>query len=131
MTTTWIVVANARVARVFAQNGPNKELELVSECAAEVMPASRPHGGRQPRRGEFPKNEAKGFAHKLAQDLYTGRSRGRYGRAILVAPPAFMGMLNAELDGPTAHMVSSRLDKDYTRSELRALSLKLKDCLRP
>lgn len=129
MTTTWILVANSRHARLFANHGPNKGLELVQECAAESMPTSRPQGGRLPRRGEPPRHSAQGFAHRLAGDLYNGRSRGRFGRAIIVAPPAFMGMLNAELDGPTAQLVSGRLDKDYTRSGAQDLCLHLEQCL--
>jgi protein required for attachment to host cells len=129
MTTTWILVANSRHARLFANHGPNKGLELVQECAAEELLTNRPQGGRQAKRGEPPRLEARGFAHRLAGDLHRGRSRGRFGRAIIVAPPAFMGLINAELDGPTAQMVSERLDKDYTRSGHDALSHQLEQCL--
>jgi hypothetical protein len=40
-----------------------------------------------------------------------------------------MGMLNAELDGPTDKMVSSRVGKDYTRTEARELRQQLGGCL--
>ena len=131
MSTTWILVANARHARLFANHGPNQGLELVKESvvehSAEAM--TRPEGGRSPRRGDPPKHDALGFAHRLARELYQGRSRGRYARAILVAPPGFMGMLNSELDRPTAHLISNRLDKDYTKTEKRALCTHLENCL--
>ena len=130
MTTTWILVANARNARLFANHGPDKGLELVQSCAAEESETSPPQSGRLSRRADLPRQTALWFAHRLASDLYKGRSRGRYARAIIVAPPSFMGMLNAELDGPTDKMVSTRLGKDYTRDEERALKQHLKGCLR-
>ena len=61
-------------------------------------------------------HEAKVFAQELAQTLYQGRTTNAFKRAILVAPPAFMGLLNAVLDGPTAQMVTDRFEKDYTKT---------------
>ncbi|HEX5125715.1 MAG TPA: host attachment protein [Rhodocyclaceae bacterium] len=131
MSTTWILVANARHARLFAHHGPNQGLELVTETVAEKSADAMmtPNGGRTPRRGDPPKHQAQGFAHRLARELYQGRSRGRYAHAILVAPPAFMGMLNSELDKPTASLVSKRVDKDYTKTGKGALSSHLEHCL--
>ncbi|MDP5241252.1 host attachment protein [Uliginosibacterium sp. 31-16] len=131
MSITWIVVANARHARIFAQNGPNKALELVQESALDEDATAMPEsvGRASPRRGQPERNGARSFAHQIGSELCSGRSRGRFSRAILVAPPAFMGMLNAELDAPTASLVSSRLDKDYTRSQTQELSGHLSQCL--
>lgn len=131
MSTTWILVANARHARLFANHGPNKGLELVHEAEADLAAeATRmPVSGRASPRGEPPKHAERSFAHRLARDLHNGRSRGDYARAIIVAPPGFMGLINHELDGPTASMVSDRLDKDYTRSEPEQLRTQLSGCL--
>lgn len=130
MSTTWILVANARHARLFANHGPNKGLELVQEAMAdeEILESKKTIGRASPH-GEPPKHAAHGFAHRLARDLAMGRSSGSYSRAILVAPPAFMGMLNSELDPPTASLVSGRLDKDYTRAEPTQLCSHLEGCL--
>ena len=113
MTTTWILVANARNARLFANHGPDKGLELVEACTAEELETDPPQNGRLSRRADLPKQTAQGFAH-----------------AIIVAPPGFMGMLNAELDGPTDKMISTRVGKDYTRDVERDLKKHLKGCLR-
>jgi protein required for attachment to host cells len=131
MTMTWIVVANARHARIFAHSGPNKTLELVQEDAlgADEEPFQEPGGRASPKHKEPERLVARGFAHRVAHKLNHGRSRGDFKRAILVAPPAFMGLLNAELDAPTASLVSDRLDKDYTRSETRELREHLGQCL--
>jgi protein required for attachment to host cells len=131
MSITWIVVANARHARIFAQSGPNKALELVKETELDAEAVSMPEsdGRASPRRGQPGRSVARSFAHQIGGELCSGRSRGRFSRAILVAPPAFMGLLNAELDGPTASLVSGRLDKDYTRSHAQELSSHLGQCL--
>lgn len=130
MSVTWILVANARHARLFAQSGPNKDLELVKESlATNGNGAHRKEPGRASPRREQPGQAGRNFAHRLAQDLCTARSHGSFNRAVLVAPPGFMGLLNAELDTPTAHMVSSRLDKDYTKEAAADLSSHLGQCL--
>ncbi|MBS1210801.1 MAG: hypothetical protein H6R19_3199 [Proteobacteria bacterium] len=131
MSITWIVVANARHARIFSHSGPNKALELVKETELDSAAAAMPEsiGRASPRRGQPGRNVARGFAQKVATDLCSERSRGRFNRAILVAPPEFMGLLNAELDAPTASLVSGRLDKDYTRSEAITLRNHLGQCL--
>lgn len=130
MTTTWILVANARNARLFAHHSAEKGLELVETCMADELETDPPQNGRLSTRADLPKQTAQGFAHRLAGNLYKGRSRGRYAKAIIVAPPSFMGMLNAELDGPTDKLVSTRVGKDYTRDQERDLQKHLRGCLR-
>lgn len=131
MSMTWIVVANARHARIFSHSGPNKNLELIkeTELGEDEMNAVESSGRASPKCKSPERHNAQGFAHRLARDLYSGRSQGAFQRAILVAPPAFMGLLNAEIDSPTASLITSRLDKDYTRSEASALSSHLSHCL--
>ncbi|KAF7598793.1 MAG: hypothetical protein CGU28_13530 [Candidatus Dactylopiibacterium carminicum] len=131
MSMTWIVVANARHARIFAHSGPNKALELVQEHALSVEEqVIQESGGRaSPKHKEPDRLAARGFAHRVARGLCHARTRGDFKRAILVAPPAFMGLLNAELDPPTASLVSDRLDKDYTRAETHKLRQHLGQCL--
>jgi protein required for attachment to host cells len=131
MAITWILVANASLAKLYANLGPNKGLTLVKEL---IHPKSRQKNGElvsdrsgangangsgggsmQPQ--TLPKqHEAKVFAHEIAHALYQGRTANAFKRAILVAPPAFMGLLNAEIDGPTSQMITDRFEKDYTKT---------------
>ena len=135
MSITWVLVANARSAALYENQGPNKGLTLVKQLEPEAdglvedlsvgaMDRSSWHGP-----GDLRRNKAKGFAHRLAGELRSGRTRNRFSRAVLVAPPTFMGLLNAELDSPTAQKVSGRLEKDYTRNSTSDLCGKLSDCL--
>lgn len=131
MAITWILVANASLAKLYANPGPNKGLTLVKEL---IHPESRQKNGElvsdrlganaangsgggsmQPQ--TLPKqHEAKVFAHEIAETLYQGRTANAFKRAILIAPPAFMGLLNAVIDGPTAQMITDRFEKDYTKT---------------
>ncbi len=140
----WILVANASKAKLYGNSGPHKGLqllkeldhpesrlknaELVTDRSGHMQSAGNGHGARQPQTA--PKqNEARHFAQELARELIHGRTTNRYHRAILVAPPAFMGLLNGAIDGPTSQLVSDRLEKDYTKSSDKELSDHLADCI--
>lgn len=137
---TWILVANASNAKLYANGGPKKGLTLVKELAhpesrqknsdlvtdraGHMQSAGNGHGARQPQ--TVPKqHQAHTFATELARELASGRVARRFERAILVAPPAFMGMLNGAMDGQTSLLVSDRFEKDYTRVPMRELAGRL------
>ena len=142
MAITWILVANASLSRLYANDGPNKGLELIKELihpqsrqknkelvtdrpgAIQSSPGSGYESHAQPK-----EQAARAFAHELAQEFYQGRTQNAFRRAILVAPPTFMGMLNAVIDGPTDKLVSNRLEKDYTKSTEPVLTQRLGACI--
>lgn len=144
MAITWILVANASLARLYENLGPNKGLKLVKELIhpesrfknselvtdrpGSMMSSGNGQGARQPQ--TQPKDhEAKVFAHELAQELYQGRTQNICSRAIVFAPPSFMGLLNSVLDTPTAQMITDRFEKDYTKSPEPQLRERLATCL--
>jgi protein required for attachment to host cells len=142
--TTWILVANASKAKLFANQGPKKGLsllkelehpesrqknaELVTDRAGHMQGSGNGHSARQPAT-EPKHNEARSFAQELARELNYGRSTNQFNRAILVAPPSFMGLLNGLLDGPTSQIVSDRFEKDYTRANEKELATHLESCI--
>lgn len=144
MAITWILVANASQAKLYANAGPKKGLKLIKdmkhpesrEKAADLV-SDRPgqlHSPGNSHRASQPKtdpktNEARHFAQELARELNHGRASGLVERLILVAPPAFMGLLNEKLDNPTAHLVSDRFEKDYTKAGEKELSGHLESCI--
>ncbi|NMG45623.1 host attachment protein [Aromatoleum toluvorans] len=144
MAITWILVANASLAKLYANLGPNKGLTLVKELihpesrqknsdlvtdrAGASPSAGNGSGSKQPQ--TVPKtHEAKVFAQEIAQELYKGRATNAFGRAIVIAPPSFMGMLNAVLDSPTAQLITDRFEKDYTKEPEPVLRERLASCL--
>ena len=96
MAITWILVANASLARLYANFGPKQGLQLVKELvhpesrmknselssdrAGQIQSNGSGHGAREQQTP--PKlNAAKNFAQMLAKELYLGRSRNAFGRA--------------------------------------------------
>lgn len=144
MATTWILVANACQAKFYANTGPKKGLKLIKDLKhpesrekASDLVSDRPgqmHSPGNGHRASQPKtdpktNEARHFAQELARELNHGRASGQVERLILVAPPAFMGLLNEKLDGTTASLVSDRFEKDYTKSSDKELAGHLESCI--
>ncbi|NMG74121.1 host attachment protein [Aromatoleum diolicum] len=144
MAITWILVANASLAKLYANLGPNKGLtlvkelihpesrqknsELVTDRAGSMASAGNGSGSKQSQT-EPKVHEAKVFAQEIAQELYHGRATNAFGRAIVFAPPAFMGMLNSVLDNPTAQLITDRFEKDYTKEPEPVLRERLASCL--
>ena len=128
--STWILVANATTATLYSRSTLDqkparirelvhpesrmKNAELSSDRAGHMQSSGDGHGARQPR-SEPKQNEAEHFARELAQVLLRGRTAGDCQKIVLVAPPAFLGLINAALDGPTAKLVTAHFEKDYTQ----------------
>lgn len=135
MSVTWIMVANASQAKLFANHGPRKGLQFIKEL---VHPESREktsdlvsdrsgsHTGTG--HGAFvqatdPKHhEAERFALEVSRELDDGRLKNAYDRLILVASAPFMGLVNSRLPEPVRSKLSESIDKDYTRLPIKDLA---------
>ena len=136
MAKTWILVANASQARIFFRNGIKQELtlvkelmhpesrmknsELVTDRAGYMQGTGNSHGSKQPQT-EPKQNEALHFAQELAQELNSGRCSQQFERIVLVAPPAFMGLLGEKIDTQTAKLIDGKIGKDYTQADEKTL----------
>jgi len=130
MANTWILVAHDAGARVFANRGPGKGLELIEaidhpEGRARDRDIVSDRPGRSfrkdsgdPRRAAMSRSQGphdrvvSDFARALAGKLQNARMENRYTRLVLVAPPRFLGLLRSSLDGPTAQLVIGSVPKD-------------------
>lgn len=137
-TITWILIADASKARLFAvhkarlfQDDNTNNLQLISEFTHND---SRKKGSDlvSDKMGEFgsgsfaattsPKaHEAEQFAQELVTHLDTGRKENSFRDFILVAPPAFMGLLHKHMHQETKKLLSQSIEKDYTHDEGRVL----------
>src|SRR5262245_8067804 len=131
---TWLLVADASKARIFAM------------CKARFMKRQRPDDLKllgcftheesrmkaseltTDRFGQFgsgnfeeatpPKTrEAEEFALELISYLETARKTQSYRDLIIVAPPAFMGLLNKHMPQQVHKLVTQNIEKDYTQHE--------------
>ncbi len=130
MTSTWILVADAARARLFASDRPGGPWSVVScltnpdgkapgrhattERAPRVMEsvgtarhAIEPHTTLRDKSTDR-------FAHMLRQELERGASEHRYEHLVLVAPPHFLGALHGILDKALRDRVSGELHNDFT-----------------
>ena len=131
MSKTWILVANRSSARIFSNDGSDKELSLLQDIAHpeghlkdQDFNADKPgrsfDSGGQGRhamgKSESPtEHEAARFAKELADTLNKGRGTNEFSRLVLIAEPGFLGTLKSTLDDQTAKLVTDTLDKDFSR----------------
>lgn len=144
MPTTWILVANAAQAKLYANQGPNKGVELVGEYAhpesrekGSDLVSDRPgrvqghgngHGSYIPHM-DPKQNAADHFARKLAHLLEEGRAKGLYERLILTASAPFHGQLKQHLSSGVSKLVTGSVDRDYTNASERELPGLLAGCV--
>lgn len=142
MTTHWILVADAARARLFSAGPALDRFALLEEHAHDESRAKNSDlvssppgrmngapGGPQSaldRHTEPHHVEVDAFARQLAERVRLGRADASFEGLILVAPPAFLGLLRGHLDAPTARAVLGSVDRDWTREEARDLPDKIR-----
>lgn len=139
MNSIWILSANSARATIFTAESaqtPLVELETFDNPDSRVKQADLAsdragrsfdsHGeGRHAMEAPLdPKQQVQiGFAKRIADRLEQARVEHAFERLVLVAAPAFLGLLRPNF-GPTLQsLVSLEVDKDYTAlrpEELRA-----------
>ncbi|MEJ1994153.1 MAG: host attachment protein [Limibacillus sp.] len=129
-TRTWILVADAGRARIFANNGVGKGLTEVTDGEHEnPLPKTRELGSDKPGRSfdsagegrhamapraDWHEQAKEAFAKELADWLKSAHQANAYDRLVLAAPPKTLGDLRAELDPQVAKLVSAEISKDLT-----------------
>jgi len=142
---TWIVVADAAAARIFALNGPRQSIALdpVRELKAEIK-RSREIGSDRPGRSHDragfgrhaeepptdPKRHAKfSFAREVGQVLEDERRRNAFARLHVVAPPQFLGDLRSVMGSELRALVDTEINKDLTKLSVHELKPQIQDLL--
>ena len=129
-TRTWILIADAGRARIFANNGVGKGLTEVTDGEYEnPLPKTREIGSDKPGRtfdsagegrhamaprADWHEQAKEAFAKELADWLKSAHQANAYDRLVLAAPPKTLGDLRAELDPQVAKLVSAEISKDLT-----------------
>lgn len=129
-THTWILVADAGRARIFANHGVGKGLSEVTEGEqVNPLPKTREIGSDKPGRSfdsagegrhamaprvDWHEQAKEEFARDLANWLKAAHQANAFDRLILAAPPKTLGDLRAHLDPQVAKQVRAEIDKDLT-----------------
>jgi len=127
MGVTWVLVADSSRARIFSKNGHGS----LTEEAGFIHPQGRLHAQQLttdlPGRGSSgvgderhgvdsqvsPKrHEALTFSKQVAAHLEAARNNGQFEQLMVVAPPAFLGMLRDQFSAPLATLISDEINKN-------------------
>jgi protein required for attachment to host cells len=144
---TWILLADAGNARLYASNKLASDWTLVREFS---HPEARQHaadlvsdkqgetrqsatGARSAMEPRTPlkKKEAEKFAHELAEALQKGLDQQAYERLVLVAAPHFLGLLREALPARVSEKISDVVEKDYLHLDEPKLKERLEEQLAP
>jgi protein required for attachment to host cells len=125
---SWVVVADAGLARVFAPREDGRALveladfkelgrQYPEQSGFSDRPARVQESASDTRHAVQPRTDPKAvaaqrFAAELAGFLSTSQREGRFERLIVVAPARFGSRLKAELDPATALSIEHWLGKD-------------------
>ena len=134
---TWVLVADARRADVYRRATPSDPLEPIQHLEDDAARAREQElvsdkpgrafdSGGQGRHAMEPPHTAKqqlrtAFAQRIVHALAEGRRAGAFEQLIIVAAPAMLGELRAQLDGPTAVRVTAEFDKDLAGQDVAAV----------
>jgi protein required for attachment to host cells len=136
--TTWVVVVDSSRGKIYVQDKHSNELQ---ERVDLIHPGARMRGekltsdraGRHTgafgqgshvfdSRTEAKEHEAEIFAKEIAERLETGRTSGQFQKLVLMAPPAFLGVLREQLGDEVRKLVVEEIAKDlvtHTVDEVR------------
>lgn len=145
MSKTWVVVAGSSRARIFTVSkprGPLQEREDLTKPSARQhetdLTSDRPgrsfdswgkgrHAYEEPTPPKA--REALEFSREVADRLDTARARSELERLVLVAAPAFLGLLRQHLGPELKKHVVLEIDKDLSRADAREIRAHLPERL--
>ena len=141
----WIVVADAGAARIFGTEeptGPITEIESMAHpegrMTARELTSDLPGRafdsagqGRHAMESEVgPRKQAAiDFAHLLARRLDKARVQREAERFVLVAPPAFLGLMRKALTTEVKRLVVLELDRDLVKLSAKEIRERLPEQL--
>lgn len=146
MNTTWIVAADAGLARIFEESdtsAPLRELEAMTNPAARLLEqeantdkigpkaagkSSHGTGGALPNsqwepNRSFEQHNAERFAKEVMAKLTEAYQQGRFAKLDLIAEPQFLGMLRQSIPTALRPAISQEINKDLihaTEQQVRA-----------
>jgi protein required for attachment to host cells len=140
---TWILLADAGNAKLLQSNKGLSDWALVRELShpdsrarARQLVTDQPGRVRQSTTGArvgmepptpIKKKEAEKFAREIAAALEDGVKQAAFERLILVAPPAFLGILREVQPPAVSGRITHVIDKDYLHLDQPKLEERLEE----
>lgn len=143
MESTWILVADRARARLYELTDPRADPVEIGDFVHPESDGSGEFRDRLPRSHDrlgparhaiephtSPRDrEAERFAHELDDVLRHGFDEHRCDRVLLVAPPRFLGTLDAAMSETVRRRVAGRIAKDLVSADPRTLMAQLQQRL--
>lgn len=133
MNRTWVVVAESSRARIFSTTGPRagldeiqaltqpearlKERDLVSDSHGRSFDSGGTGRHAMGRELDQKHHEATVFARTISEHLERARGRNDFDKLILVAPPAFLGLLRKSMHHCCADRVVATVNKNLVQHD--------------
>ncbi len=137
MSNIWVIAAESGRARILETHAPlgplreieslvhpaarNQERELISDKPGRSFDSRGEGRHAMEAKTDAKHQEAITFARQIADRLEQGRIAGEYDELVLVAAPAFLGLLRQNLTDATADLVSKSIDKNVVRLKPEAI----------
>ena len=136
MSGTWVLVADSSCAKIFKTGGKLNDLQEVADLVhsesrmheqqvSSDLPGSNAGGGgsRHGFEGKtgIKEHEAENFAREIDCQLETGRNNGQFDKLIVVAAPAFLGVLRKNISSNTSKLITSEINKDLVKSSVEEI----------
>ena len=142
---TWILVADAAHARIF---NSETATSAISEIESDIHPQSQQREqtltsdlpGRQAggatgshhsvsSKTSPKEHEASEFAKVLCRHLEVEHNAQKFRQLIVVAAPAFLGLLRAEMSKNVSRVVTLEIDKDIVEQDVSSIRGQLPEVL--
>ena len=129
MSITWIITANASVAKIYVSAHLKDDCQLIRELLhpearlkEQDLVTDRPghYKTANPSRGAFvghnshKETEKDRFAKIIVDILDHGFTTNEFSKLILTASPAFLGHLKTHIPSSLAHQIKLTIAKDFT-----------------
>ena len=142
---TFIVVADGARGRIFARRPGNdafepalpyelvetrlRTRELVTDRGGQATERHGRGGHSMSKSVDAHEQSQRELAHRIAEAVRKARTENRFDRLVLVAPPAFLGLLRASLDDATAKLIVATRAKEISALDPHELAARLRTLL--
>lgn len=140
-TAIWVVNANGSRATIYRAQSPtgaleqlqelenpdarHKQSDLLSDRAGRAFDSHGVARHALAKEVDPREHEQIRFAKEITERLEQGRSGNSFHHVVLIAAPAFLGLLRTHLTNPLRALVTLELDKDLTALDAEQLRARL------
>ena len=133
MNTIWVVVAESSRAKVYATDALGEELteiehfdhadsrrharDITSDLPGRNVGSDGSHHALQAET-DIKEEEAVQFSRQINKYLQAALSKHQFGKLMIIAAPAFLGLLRAHMDSQVAKLVVYELAKNLVQCDI-------------